>query len=240
MRTSIAVIALALAIPSPVLAARVAPRGKVRVHLDTEVFAWNQSRAPFDFGGPPPRTNTFGVGVGRPVTLDGALGTSVIALGVGYGVHRHLILGARVGVNFTRSSSGGSGDGYTAVTSYSVSRFAATFMPYLEILPLAEGVVLPYIMLRTGFSGGFEYERHTEYREDERAMSPLLGIGVGAHAFVARHFSLDFGVGFDHRWRYSTLFREASDGLTPDVDNGWHHTANNLTLAATLGLSTWF
>jgi hypothetical protein len=226
----LAILLAVLFAPLPAHAASVAPHGKVRVHVDTEVFAWSSSRTAFE-GIAPLRTNVIGIGVGRPVTLDGALGQSLIGLGVGYGVHRHLIFGARLGLNYSSLST---------TTALSSTLLVGTFTPYLEILPLREGPILPFILLRTGVSGGFRKQSTMESRSRNDAVSPLAGIGVGAHGFIGRHFSLDLAITFDYRWNF-TANQQVMVGDPPPVERpGWQHSSRGFTLAASLGLSTWF
>lgn len=225
-------VAISLAVllaPLPARAASVAPHGKVRVHVDTEVFAWIGSRSTVRIPGVDPlRSNVIGVGLGRPVTFDGTLGQSLIGLGVGYGVHRHLIFGARFGMNYSNLSG--------AVSS---TTFAGTFTPYLEVLPLREGPILPFILLRTGVSGGFGTQSTMDGRSRNDAVAPRAGVGVGAHGFIGRHFSLDLAITFDYRWLF-TANQSQAPGDPPPERPGWHYSSRGFTIAASLGLSTWF
>lgn len=233
-------LALALALlvaasfaPSAAQAARVAPRGKVRVHLDAEAFAWTHSRPPGSLGSALDihPTNSIGLGFGRPVRGDTVpFGGPVIALGIGYGVHRHLVLGARFGLNY--SNTPGTADRVRS------EAFTGTFTPYLEILPIAQGRVLPFILVRGGITGGLSgIEVDSEFQVS-RAFAPLVGTGVGAHAFVARFFSIDFGLTFDYRWLYTLSASGPVDG--PPVTARWSFGSHGFTLAASLGISTWF
>jgi len=226
-------------------AAKVAPAGKVRVHLDTEVLSWTHGRPYRDPGEAPdpanPRSNVIGFGAGRPVTIDGNPigGASVIALGVGYGIHRHLILGARFGMNLSHSfdrnnnpDDNGNDDSRTA--------FVGTFTPYLEILPIPEGPILPFILVRTGFTGATDTGNDGPNWVRRGAMAPLLGVGFGAHAFVTQYFSVDFGLTFDYRW-FHGIARAGGPIVPPTTPPPvWNRTAQSFTLAATLGISTWF
>ncbi|MFY0531385.1 hypothetical protein [Nannocystis pusilla] len=226
-------------------AARVAPKGKVRVHLDTEVLSWTHGRPYYDPGEAPnpanPRWNVIGFGAGRPVTIDGNPigGASVIALGVGYGIHRHLILGARFGMNlshsFDRNNNPNDGSNDDSVTA-----FVGTFTPYLEILPIPEGPVLPFILVRTGFTGATLTTNDGPNWGRSGAMAPLLGVGFGAHAFVTQYFSIDFGMTFDYRWVHGIGGRVGGPGVPPMPAPVWGRTAQSFTLAGTLGISTWF
>ncbi|MBZ5712595.1 hypothetical protein [Nannocystis pusilla] len=226
-------------------AAKVAPAGKVRVHLDTEVLSWTHGRPYLDPGQAPnpanPRWNVIGFGAGRPVTIDGNPigGASVIALGVGYGIHRHLILGARFGMNlshsFDRNNNPDDGENDDSTTS-----FVGTFTPYIEFLPIAEGPILPFILLRTGFTGATVTANDGPNWFRTGAMAPLVGVGFGAHAFVNQYFSVDFGLTFDYRWVHG-IGRAGGPIVPPNTPPPtWGRTAQSFTLAATLGLSTWF
>lgn len=226
-------------------AARVAPGGKVRVHLDTEALSYTHARNYYDPGEVPdprnPRTNVIGFGAGRPLNIDGNPigGPSVIALGVGYGIHRHLILGARFGMNLSHTwdrnndpNDGGNDD--------SVTQFVGTFTPYLEILPIAEGPILPFILFRTGFTGATLTANDGPNWGRTGAMAPLLGVGFGAHAFVTQFFSVDFGLTFDYRW-FHGIGRIGGPNVPPNTPAPvWGRTAQSLTVAATIGVSTWF
>jgi hypothetical protein len=222
-------------------AASVAPKGKVRIHLDTEVLSWTHGRPYYEPNQAPdpwnPRWNVIGFGAGRPVTIDGAPigGASVIALGVGYGIHKHLILGARFGMNLSHSWSRNN-DPNNNGNDDAQTHFVGTFTPYLEILPIAFGRVLPYILLRTGFTGATVTDIDGPNWVRRGAMAPLVGVGFGAHAFVSPHFSVDFGMTFDYRWVHGITRVGAPNGPVPV----WGRTAQSFTLAGTVGLSTWF
>lgn len=227
-RVAISLAVLCTALPAH--AASVAPRGKVRVHVDTEVFAFSNTRAIIR-GVEPLRTSVIGFGVGRPVSLDSALGLSALGLGVGYGVHRHLLLGARFGFNYNSLS----------VSSGPTSRlFVGTFMPYLEILPLREGPLLPFILLRTGVTGGDRVQDDGETLQRNGAVAPLAGAGLGMHGFIGRHFSLDLALTFDYRWQFTASRQLRFEQKIWFEQTGWRYTSRGFTLAATLGLSTWF
>lgn len=232
----------AWSLPGTAEATSVAPRGKVRVHLDTEALSWTQARPYYEPGvvGDPfnPRTNVIGFGAGRPVTVDGnpVGGASVIALGVGYGIHKHLILGARFGMNLGHSFDRNNDP--NDENDESRTQFVGTFAPYLEILPIAEGPILPYILVRTGFSGGTLTNNDGPAFSRTGMMAPLLGVGFGAHAFVTKFFSIDFGLTFDYRWLHG-ITRVQAPGI-PTPAPAWTRTGQSFTLAASLGLSTWF
>lgn len=195
-----------------------------------------------------PRANSIGFGFGRPIYSEasdlGGVGTpsnTMIGLGAGYGIHRYLILGARLGFNLTRAGQR-TDDPATAKDSNVV--FVGGFIPYLEILPLPEGKgrFLPYVLVRTGFSGSTltssgdkDGER---YLLRTSTIAPVLGIGGGAHAFLTQYFSIDFGLTFDYRWIHSRA-RGNFPG-EPEIKSEWQRAGQGFTLALVLGMSTWF
>ncbi|WP_143141415.1 hypothetical protein [Nannocystis exedens] len=224
-------------------AASVGPRGKVRVGVETEVFSWTRAtpyRLPLSMtGSPPSRSHELGFGPGRPVSIDGrpAGGGSLLALGVGYGSHKHLLLGARFGMNLTHSFERND-DPSDDLNDDETTRFLGTLTPYLEILPISEGRVLPYILVRAGLTGATATSRYGDTWTRIGALLPLAGAGVGAHAFITPAISIDFGATFDYRWVYG-VGRSGGPG-NPGSSSGWSRTGQSFTLAAVLGLSAWF
>ena len=230
--------------PSDANAAPSTTGGKIRVSVETEVFSWTRAAGP---GGVSlsglqsnaTRSHEFGFGPGRPVSIDGrpAGGGSVIALGVGYGIHKNLILGGRLGMNLAHSFERAD-DPTEGVNDDSTTRFLGTFTPYLEILPIPEGRILPFILARTGLSGGTTKTRDGDTWTRVGSILPLVGVGVGAHAFITKIVSIDFGATFDYRWIYS---RGTIGGPgNPGQSGGWARIGHSFTLAAVLGLTTWF
>lgn len=230
-------------------AARVAPAGKVRLHIDTEAFGWTQGRDFYEPGEMKdpfnPRYNLIGFGAGRPIAGD-SLGTdsagsltlnySLIGIGVGYGIHRNLILGARLGFNANRIKD--RNDNPMDPNDDAATVLIGGFTPYLEILPIAEGTVLPYILVRGGFVGSTFALRGPDSFSRYSTMAPTMGIGGGAHAFLTPYFSLDFGLTFDYRWILSRARFEVPG--VPNVQPEWARASQSFTLAGTIGLSTWF
>jgi hypothetical protein len=131
-----------------------------------------------------------------------------------------------------------SDDATDGVNDDATTRFIGTFTPYLEILPIPEGRVLPFILVRTGITGGTTMIRDGDTWTRVGSILPLVGVGVGAHAFVTKVVSIDFGATFDYRWVYS---RGTIGGPgNPGQSAGWYRIGQSFTLAALLGLTTWF
>lgn len=143
-------------------------KGRLRFHVDTDFLGWTHGREfndkDFDPGPDyePYKLNRVGFGFARPLAGDTAsagvgdldsfilsTGGSMFGLGLGYGVHKHIILGARMGMSFDHVSSPSENEGDA---KSSLNYFSTVFTPYLEVLPLTTGRVLPFFMFRTGFS----------------------------------------------------------------------------------------
>lgn len=238
-------------------------KGKLRLHLDTDFFGWTHGR---EFNDPdadlPPheiiKVNRVGFGFARPLQgdsssvvasdLDSVLysaGSSMFGLGLGYGVTKHLIVGARMGLSFDHLSSPNDND---ADTKSTFNYFSTVFTPYLEVLPLTTGRVLPFILFRTGFSAGaLGYREHGtspltgDYSTLSRSstIAPTVGLGGGAHFFITDAFSFDASLMFDYRWYFSkSLSRDSETDVTDETD--WRRTWQSFTLGAVVGFSVWF
>lgn len=234
---------------------------KLRLHVDTDFFGWTQGRPwyePNERPDPDPnaRINIIGFGTLRPLLNDrtssgsfdygsGSVytGGSMFAFGLGYGVHRHVIVGARLGFAFdrlrSRSDMDIDDDSFTAVRF-----FSGVFTPYIEVLPIPEGRILPYFLFRTGFAGAV-IGAHTQGDPNidtlmrQSAIAPIVGAGAGAHFFLIPQFSLDLGLNFDYRW---TLTRNTTKDLATDdsLKDDWKRSTRAFNLGVNLGLSVWF
>lgn len=211
---------------------------RFRFHVDTEALNWTHRR---DFPAPAGevgRTNTFGLGFARPLEGDKVpTGASIFGLGLGYGITPYLILGARLGLGFEHEGSPNDGD-----IKNTTNTFQTIFNPYLEILPLPRGRVLPFILVRTGFAGGAVGNRTSAPGGDGlnrvSFIAPTLGVGGGIHFLITDYFSLDASLMFDYRWYFSKTRQRVNDVTTT---TGWDKAGTqSLTLAAVLGFSVWF
>lgn len=234
---------------------------KLRLHIDTDLFSWTQGRDWYTPENRPDvdthdRINIIGFGAMRPLLIDrasggafdfgtGAIfaGGSMFALGMGYGIHRHVILGARLGLSFDRLRGRSDNDVDGNYTAYRF--FGAVFTPYIEVLPIAEGRVLPYFLFRTGVAGAAfgtytqaEFAgQHVDGLSRDSGISPLVGVGAGAHFFLIPQFSLDLGLNFDYRWIFARNLTRM-DGATTKTD--WERSSQAFNLGLNLGLSVWF
>ena len=237
-------------------------KGRLRFHVDTDFLGWTHGR---EFNEPDPndpnptdgeiyKLNRVGFGFARPLAGDAttgvvgdvdsfilSTGNSMFGLGLGYGVHKHIILGARMGMSFDHYSSPNENEGDAKA---SVNYFGTIFTPYLEVLPLTTGRVLPFFMFRTGFSASAVGYRESAgpFNSLSRTsiIAPTVGIGGGIHGFITDNFSLDASLMFDYRWFFAkSLSRDSETETTVETDwerAGWQ----SFTLGAVVGFSVWF
>lgn len=237
-------------------------KGRLRFHVDTDFLGWTHGREfnepdpdpnPID-DGEPYKLNRVGFGFARPLPGDAAsvgagdldsviygAGGSMFGLGLGYGVHKHIIVGARMGLSFDHVSSPSENEGDA---KSSLNYFSTIFTPYLEVLPLTTGRVLPFFMFRTGFTAsalGYRQSAGPFSSLDRTSViAPTVGIGGGIHGFITDNFSLDASLMFDYRWFFAkSLARDSETETTVETDwqrAGWQ----SFTLGAVVGFSVWF
>lgn len=202
------------------------PQGKYRVHLDVDFLI--QPR-PNDYQEPPETTQVL-----RPM----------LGIGFGHGVHRHLVVGARLAFNFHRSRD--RTEDVLENDIVSVTRgTAGAFLPYLEVLPLPAGRILPFISMRAGFAWEVATTRvkggppgaMVDLGARASWIGPTVGLGAGAHFFLTPACSLDIAALFDTRWLFARG-RELGAGA-PDPEP-WKASQTLMNLGLGLGLSAWF
>lgn len=247
---------LTATVTTPASAAEADPenrvKGKLRFHVDTDFFGWTHSRnftdepgaaidannrVGFGFARPLPGDNGLGIGLGGVVTSG-----SMFGLGLGYGITPYLILGARMGLSFDHLSSPGDRPNKTTY-----NYFSTLFTPYLEILPLPRGRVLPFILVRSGFQAAAFGVRNSVSDpflgagglNRTSVIAPTIGVGGGAHFLLTDHFSLDASLMFDYRWFFAKSRVSPDNG--PSVTTDWDKAGlQSFTLGAVLGFSVWF
>ncbi len=167
----------------------------------------------------------------------------MFGLGLGYGITPYLILGARMGLSFDHVSSPTDAP-FKTTSNY----FSTIFTPYLEILPLPRGRVLPFILVRSGFQAaafGVRTKGSDPLLGDLSSLdrtsiiAPTIGVGGGAHFLLTDRFSLDASLMFDYRWYFAKNRESSSEG--PTVTSDWEKAGRqSFTLGAVLGFSVWF
>lgn len=225
-------------------------RGKLRFHVDTDFLGWTHSRNFTDDPNAPINANNrVGFGFARPLAGDGGNlglvlgGGSMFGLGLGYGISDYLILGARMGLSFDHMSSPSDNPNKTTY-----NYFSTIFTPYLEILPLPRGRVLPFILVRSGFQAAAYGERskgvdplfgNTGGLSRTSIIAPTVGIGGGAHFLLTDTFSLDASLMFDYRWYFAKGRESPNNG--PTVTTDWEKAGTqSASLGAVVGFSVWF
>jgi opacity protein-like surface antigen len=235
-------------------------QGKLRFHVDTDFFGWTQGREFREVPNPAPiqKVNQVGFGFARPLAGDGGIGgfnglnglvvasgRSMFGLGLGYGISRYLILGARMGMSFDHLSSPNTDPADPTRTTYNY--FSTVFTPYLEILPLPRGRILPFILVRSGFQAASAGARTTgvdpilgdlSALNRSSTIAPTVGIGGGAHFLITERFSLDASLMFDYRWYFGRSRTQNNGG--PTVTSDWQKSWQSFSLGAVVGFSVWF
>lgn len=224
---------------------------RFRFHVDTDAVGWTHGREFPVEGAEVSRVNTVGLGFARPLQGDKPVagadpffgtGTSMFGLGLGYGISPYLILGARVGLSFDHI--GTPTDSPVKNTS---NYFSTIFTPYLEILPLPRGKILPFILVRSGFNAAALGDRNkgdnglfqVDTLDRRSLIAPTLGVGAGAHFLITDFFSIDASLMFDYRWYFAknlTADHVAGTSVSTDWTKAWQ----SFTLGAVLGFSVWF
>lgn len=200
-------------------------KGKLRVHFDVDFLVQ-------------PRPNDY------QDTAASQLARPLYGLGFGYGVHKNIVIGAKLAFNFARVRD--RSDAVLDANTLSVQRETnGAFTPYIEYLPLATGRIMPFIGFRAGLAWHTEMQRtRTEvagmtFDAGARAseLGPLVGLSGGAHFFLTPSFSLDAAALFDTRWTFGRA-RALGDNA-PDPDS-WAPAQSIMNLGLGLGLSAWF
>lgn len=225
-------------------------KGKLRFHVDTDFFGWTHSS---NFSNDPNANlnpaNQVGFGFARPLAGEGGFagllgaGGSMFGLGLGYGISPYLILGARMGMSFDHVSSP-TDQPFKSTENY----FATIFTPYLEILPLPRGRVLPFILVRSGFHAAAYGQRLTgsdpilgdvHGLDRTSILAPTIGFGGGAHFLITDRFSLDASLMFDYRWYFAKSRESATNN--PTITSDWEKAGRqSFSLGAVVGFSVWF
>lgn len=212
-----------------------------RVHLEVDLASWTR-QAPW------PRDAAL-----SPGTRDviGFIGFRRFGFGFGFGRgFRDTIV---VGVRGTYEISRG-----VQRTPFPVEGPRAVeghLQPYVEFLFVQKHVVRPFAMIRGGvggalvaLDGGSPVDRP---EASATLITPSIGIGLGAHAFVNDVVSIDGLFTVDHRWEYMRLeggLTGATDVVTDapaspeelQMRAGHQPFGRRFTVALGIAVSRWF
>jgi hypothetical protein len=204
-----------------------------RAHLGGDLGSWvRQTPWPRYAEGPSGSRDTFGFIGLRRLQLHS---------GIGHGFRDHLVAGIRLDYEISRGVQR-SLDPHAEARAITVGA-----MPYFTMMFDDKNVVRPYVSLRAGLGGGLlTIVDASPTDRPERSASllyPILGLDLGAHAFVSSNVSLDGTVSVEHRWEYlrGTTPSSVPEG-TPRVSADAGHLSFNRRYVASIGLavSRWF
>ncbi len=211
--------------PAPVVVSSVydGVKGKLRLHFDVDFLV---------------QPGLYSV------AFDDSLVRPQYGLGFGYGVHKNIVIGAKLAFNFTRVRN--RTDAVLDADVLEVERHSiGSFTPYVEFLPIATGRILPFIGVRAGFGWQTDAARQkgdvlgtpVDVGTRTSQLGPLVGLSGGAHFFLTPSFSLDAAALFDTRWNFGRT-RQLGEGAA-DPPN-WAPSNAIMNLGLGLGLSGWF
>jgi hypothetical protein len=236
-RRSVLALGLGLAIlgSSP---ARAAPDGsdtnRWRVHLGGELGSWvRQTPWPRYAEGPSGSRDNFGfIGLHR----------LQLHTGLGHGFRDRFVAGVRLDYEISR------GVQRSLAPSAEARAITMSAMPYFTVMFDDKNVVRPYVSFRAGLGGGLltivDPSPLDRPQRSSSLLYPILGLDLGAHAFVAPHVSLDGMVSVEHRWEYlrGTTPKSVPEGTAPTFRADAGHQSFNRRYVTSIGLavSRWF
>lgn len=215
-------------------------KGRFRIHLDGNVFAFQHRRDWFEPDHMPENdiedvTNTVGFGVGQ----------YNFGLGVGYGITDGLIVGIKVGLGFshTRYKDFDPEPDPVYVPDSINNQTNFLVRPYVEYAFIPGGRFRPFIFVHGGIAG----TRFVSTDTDDTAanithvIGPTLGGGGGVHIFVIPQLSIDILGEVDHSFllgRSETLVDGEPLPMAPNPE--YLRSAQLTELSVLVGLSLWF
>lgn len=218
-------------------AAQAAPDGsdtnQWRAHLGAELGSWvRQVPWPRFAEGPSGSRDYFGPIGFRRLQLH---------TGLGHGFRDRFVAGLRLDYEISRGIQ-------RSLHPTAESRaITVNATPYVTFMFDDKNVVRPFVSFRAGLGGGLlTIKDPSPLDRPERSSSllyPLLGLDLGAHAFVSPNVSLDGTVSVEHRWEY---LRGTTPSAVPEgtalVEATAGHQSFNRRYVASIGLavSRWF
>ncbi|MCA9654623.1 MAG: hypothetical protein H6712_10015 [Myxococcales bacterium] len=222
-----------LGVPTPAAAADGSDTNRWRAHLGTDLGSWVRSVPwPHRIGGPSGSRDYLGVVGVKRLRLGG---------GLGHGFRDRFVVGMRLDYEISR------GVQRSLVPNAEARAVTMTAMPYFTVMADPHHIVRPYLSLRAGLGGGLVTVRDASPLDrPERSSSliyPLLGLDLGAHAFVSPDVSLDGSVSLDHRWetmRDTTPAPVVPGGADLQDDAGHQAFGRRYNASIVLAVSRWF
>ncbi|MCX4242677.1 hypothetical protein [Paraliomyxa miuraensis] len=223
----------ALASPSALAAPDGSDTNRYRAHLGADLGSWvRQTPWPRTADGPTGSRDDFGFIGLRRLQLHG---------GLGHGFRDRFVAGLRLDYEISR------GIQRSLDPDAEARAITVGAMPYLTVMFDDKNTVRPYLSMRAGLGAGLlTIVDPSPLDRPERSSSllfPVMGVDLGAHAFVAPHVSLDGMVSVEHRWEYlrgttPSTVPEGADQLRADAG----HVSFNRRFVTSIGLavSRWF
>lgn len=215
--------------------------GRHRLHIDTDVFAWRRTmpwRDEMDMDGDGAQdgaVDSINLIGGVPVLGAAGLGpTGNFGIGYAYGVTERIIVGARLGLGFQHLSTPEPDRAATGLFGYWLT-------PYFEFVGRPGQRIRPFFGLRLGFGGSIAANKTGDTTARTSTIGPLLGLGLGLHAFVTERVSLDPSINLDYAliWSRGTVKTEPPMGMNMMADTSFQRNAMAPNVSVMLGLSVW-
>lgn len=160
--------------------------GAVRVSLDADTLSLGWTKLNPERG-PVRKQTTVGVGPSQFGASEVGLPSAPIGFGAGYVVLPKLLLGARLGLGYDRTSSAGD----IPAASY----LTWTFMPGVTYVPRGEQAKLFF-----NFSPLLELTRRKQGNAQQVRFGGCFSLGGGTMLFVSQTSSIDVGLYFEGRF----------------------------------------
>jgi hypothetical protein len=215
-------------------------KGRFRIHLDGNLFAFQHRRDWFEPDHMPDNDiedvdNTIGLGIGQ----------YNLGLGLGYGITDGLIVGLKLGVGFRHTrykDFDPDPDPLLDGPDTIINQTTFLVRPYVEYAFIPGGRFRPFVFVHGGVAGG----RGVVTDSDDTAstlthtVAPTLGGGGGLHIFVIPQLSVDVIGEVDHYFQLGkTDFFVDGEPLPMAPDPEYTRSAQLTELSVLIGLSLW-
>jgi hypothetical protein len=162
------------------------PQTALRLAIDADILSVGWTKLVPDDGSARTQT-TVGVGPNQFGASQVALPSAPIGFGVGYVLRPKILLGARVGFGFDRSSS--------AAGEPAASYLTWTFMPGISYVPFGDRA-----KFFLNFSPLLEFTRRKQGDAQQVRFGGCYSFGAGTMAFLTPSSSVDVGAHFEGRF----------------------------------------
>jgi len=161
-------------------------QGAVRLAIDADTLSIGWTKLKPDQG-PTRKQTTFGIGPNQFGASEVALPSAPLGFGAGYALLPKLLVGARIGLGYDRTSSAGDVP--------SASYLTWTFMPGITYVPRGAQAKLFF-----NFSPLLEFTRRKQADTQQLRFGGCFSLGAGTMLFTAPTSSLDLGIYFEGRF----------------------------------------